>query len=89
MSDLDPAAIMAEHERIGHATCAVCDGDDWPCLPYLLAEALAVAAERERRGKAKAWDQGALTAMHHAGSPMPGLYGLNPYRAATTEGDAR
>jgi hypothetical protein len=50
-TDLDPAAIMAEHRRYWFTTpevwCTAAVCGEWPCLPYRLAAAL-VKAEAER-----------------------------------------
>jgi hypothetical protein len=49
MSDLDPAAIMAEHYKGRNGYCVACGTGiryHWPCLPWLLARDLAEAQER-------------------------------------------
>lgn len=62
MTELDPAAVMAEHQQVGEI-CAACMRTDkdgnvdvcrWPCLPYRLAEALATERAKVARVEALA-----------------------------------
>jgi hypothetical protein len=72
--DVDVAAIKAEHQsddpEMDYSECMACC-HEWPCLPYLLAEALERAqaasegvdmlvADAERRGAVKALRAAAL-----------------------------
>jgi hypothetical protein len=82
MSDLDPAAIMAEHENhwqcgyvcLGSRKYAKGDGRDWHedrdhCLPYWLAAALAEAQEREQELRAELDEANATLDEHLSAVP--------------------
>jgi hypothetical protein len=45
VSDVDSAAIMAEHAEDHAGYCDSCRWATWPCLPYRLAEALTETRE--------------------------------------------
>lgn len=65
MSDVDPAAIMADHARDRWGCFTGCD-EDWPCTPYRLAEALAASEAKVARVEdlanhtARVWPGGEL-----------------------------
>jgi hypothetical protein len=65
------------------------ESDGWYEAASELLDALEAAEERERVLRdelACAWDDGVMTAMHHARASMPDLLMFNPYRAALAEG---
>lgn len=70
MNEIDLAAIMATHQidlRFKVVEfCVTCPSDEWPCLPYRLAEALMAAQERERRVVAVLNDWDSTTSMDNA-----------------------